>query len=220
MFPIELISSFVAIGMVAILISPRVEMNALLKRMIGSFIFLIAVGVTILNNSDGQFTVPPLGLPFVFQDKTTLMVGIIALLLIVADYFAAGNQENIDSYPPIRTAVWTPGLFFKSIATWGIYLTCYEMVFRGVFFFPAIDAYGLVPALVLNAVVCSIAHLLKSKREALVSIPMGLLMCYIAWVSGSFWYAAFLHTVLAVAHEIFSIRANPNMRFNFSVTQN
>jgi len=91
------------------------------------------------------------------------------------------------------------------------------MIFRGLFFFYSIEKWDVYPATLLNIVVYSLVHLLKSKREAIASIPIGVLMCYVAWLGGSFWYAAIAHIILAIAHDIFSIRANPNMRFKFSV---
>jgi membrane protease YdiL (CAAX protease family) len=213
MWSIGLITSLVAIVLVGLLQSNLIKLHALSKRVIGSIVFLIAFAFTISNWSNDVWKI--LGLSFSIDWNTIMLVSGITVLISIADYFMAGDKENIENYPPIRNSVWSLGLLFKSTVTWTIFLFCYEMIFRGIFLFYTIEKMGLLQAVLLNTVVCSLVHAMKSKREALMSIPMALLLCYIAWTGGSFWYSAFLHVALAIVHEISSILSNPKMRFDF-----
>lgn len=207
--------SLVVIVAAGALISPIVQWHPFVKRMIGSALFLFAVCFNLVGQSvkSTRWMIPP------HEPGTkTWLAFLVIIILLVADFFAASDEENLENYPPVRTSNWTWGLLLSSMFTWIVYLSCYEMVIRGLFFFESIRLFGKVPALIINAAVCSLAHWLKSRREALASIPMALLMCYITLQSESFWYAALAHAALAVAHEIFSIRANPTMRFMFIST--
>lgn len=213
MWSMELITSLVAIISVGLLQSNLIKLHALSKRVIGSVAFLIALILSISNSSNGTWK--KFGLSFSVDWNTIMLVSGITVVIAIADYFMAGDKENIENYPPIRNSVWSLSLLFKSTVTWTIFLFCYEMIFRGVFLFYSIEKMGLMQAVLLNIGVCSLVHAMKSKREALMSIPMALLLCYIAWAGGSFWYAAFLHVALAIVHEISSIVSNPKMRFDF-----
>jgi short-subunit dehydrogenase/membrane protease YdiL (CAAX protease family) len=218
MWSIELTTSLVAITAVGFLQSNAIQLHALSKRVIGSVIFLIALAIPIIAQPGDILEITGLG--FRIDWSTIVLISGITVLVAIVDYFKAGDKENIENYPPIRESVWPTMLLLKSILTWTMFLFCYEMIFRGVFLFSAIEKFGLMEAVLLNTLVCSLVHLLKSKREALMSIPMALLLCYIAWASGSFWYAAMLHIALAIVHEICSISSNPKMRFDFRVQKN
>ncbi len=217
MWSTEITSSLAAIIVVGFLQSNSIQLHALLKRVIGSFIFLIPVAISIINQPNNFFKMP--GFSFSIDWSVIAIVFSVIILMAVADYFMASDKENIENYPPIRSNVWSRSLLLKSTLTWAVFLVCYEMIFRGLFLFSTIEKIGLLHATLLNTVVCSLVHLMKSKREALMSIPVGLLLCYIAWKSGSFWYAAILHVALAIVHEAFSIASNPKMSFNFNTTK-
>ncbi len=217
MWSIELITSLIAIALVGFLQSNLIKLHALSKRVIGSVIFLIPMALSIRTWTGQVWRIP--GLNFRIDWYTIMLISGITVLIAIADYFMAGDKENIENYPPIRNSVWSLGLLLKSTLTWTVFLVCYEMIFRGVFFFSTVEKMGAIQAVLINTVVCSLVHALKSKREALMSIPVALLLCYIAWTGGSFWYAAFLHVALAIVHEISSILSNPKMRFDFIVTK-
>jgi len=196
-----------------ILISPIVKWHPFAKRIIGSIFFLVPVLISSFNPANTFLQSPILG--SFYLSGTNWVAILIILALMIGDYFAAGDKENLENYPPVRVNSWTPKLLLSSLFTWIVYLSCYEMIFRGLFLSESIRLFGIVPAIALNLAVCSLAHLLKSRREALASIPMAFLMCVLSLDGQSFWYAAIGHSVMAIAHEIFSIRANPSMRFEF-----
>jgi membrane protease YdiL (CAAX protease family) len=201
-----------------ILQSPRIIMNSLLKRILGTLVFSVAL-IPLLFNSN-QFAFQKFGLNFIYHPWVMFLSILISITLIIMNGYAAGSKNNMAVYPQIREPIWTLQITLRSSIAWTVYLTIYEIIFRGIFFHTSILFIGFWPAVVLNIITYSLAHLLKNKREAILSIPFGFLMIYLTWDSGSCWYAVFIHVILALSHEWSSICANPGMRFDFSSISN
>jgi membrane protease YdiL (CAAX protease family) len=198
-----------------ILQSSYIVMHSLKKRVLGSMIFLMGLIPAWINPPASGMKA--FGLDFIYHEKAAMITLVLSVLIATINWFSAGTQGNMAVYPQIREPVWRFSLTLKSAFAWTIYLTLYEIIFRGVFLYAALRVMGFWPAVFLNVGLYSLAHLLKNKREALLSIPFGFLVIYLTWISGSCWYAVILHVVLALSHEWSSIRANPNMRFDFSI---
>lgn len=136
-----------------------------------------------------------------------------SLLAILVNYKFAGNPENTRMYPQVRSRTWGISLVLTNVASWSIYIFFYELLFIGYFFFISIENYGAIAATLINVIVYAAAHLLKGRKESLLSVPFGLLLCLITWYTMNFWSAAAIHLTLALSNDFFAFRANPYFNF-------
>ena len=201
-----------AIVPAAVFQSKWIKLNSLKRRLYGSLCFILPILFVLQQNHLPEQN----RLHWIFDQTAFLLSLLCAAGLVLANVFVSGSSANLAVYPQIKRKVWTPSIVVQSALTWAVYMLVYEIVFRGIFFSTSIEMFGVAPAIVLNIVVYSLAHTLKNNREALLSIPFGLFLCWITWQGNSVWYAATIHAVFAVSHEITSIKAHPHMRFDFS----
>lgn len=136
---------------------------------------------------------------------------IFSAIIIPLNFINARTAENLEVYPQIRKDVWSLQLISLSALSWIGYLTAYEFLFRGFLLFSTIPLLGIWPAIGLNVVLYSLAHLHKGSKEMLGAVPLGFVVCYLTYITGSFWVALFIHLVLALSNEWFSIYRNPSM---------
>jgi membrane protease YdiL (CAAX protease family) len=136
---------------------------------------------------------------------------VLSLIIVPMNYFIAGTKGNLKMYPQIREVEWPFGLIVQSAVSWILYLFSYEFLFRGFLFFASLPVLGLPMAIVLNTIIYALVHLPKGYREIIGSVPLGILICYLTFITGSIWVAVFSHIVLALSSEWFSLRAHPQM---------
>jgi len=98
-----------------------------------------------------------------------------------------------------------------NIGSWLLYLAAYEFLFRGFLLFTLESAIGLWAALVTMTVLYSMAHLHKGLNEVLGAIPFGVILGFLAFKSGSFWPAFFVHACLAISNDFFALAGHPEM---------
>lgn len=135
-----------------------------------------------------------------------------AAIIIVMNYLNAGKKDNLEMYPEIRNSEWTGSLVLLSAVSWICYLLAYEFIFRGLLFFPALKMFGFWPAVVINMGIYSLVHVPKGVKEGVGSIFLGFILCWLVVRTGSFWIAFFIHIVLALSNEWFSIMRNPDTK--------
>lgn len=136
---------------------------------------------------------------------------LLSLIIVPMNYFISGTKGNLKMYPQIREIEWPVGLIVQSAFSWILYLFSYEFLFRGFLFFASLPVLGLPWAIVLNTIIYSLVHLPKGYREIIGSVPLGILLCYLTFTTGSIWVAVFSHIVLALSNEWFSLHAHPQM---------
>jgi membrane protease YdiL (CAAX protease family) len=204
-----------SIAVTGVLQSSIIVMHSLKKRTLGAIIFFVALVPAVLSPSIG--VAKTFGLGFVYHPIAMIATTLLSITIATINWYSAGTKANMAIYPQIRQPIWGITLTLKSAIAWTVYLTAYEIIFRGVFLYASVTLIGFWPAVFLNVALYSLAHLLKNKREALLSIPFGFITIYLTWISGSCWYAVVLHVILALSHEWSSIRSNPDMRFDFSL---
>ncbi|MCX7985828.1 MAG: CPBP family intramembrane metalloprotease [Bacteroidales bacterium] len=169
----------------------------ILMRLAGFFIFLIPY----------LFSTDYLHKPLQQINFSTLFIlcFICAILLIVINYFAARTPSNLAHYPQIRKTKWNFTDIIISSTTWILYLIGYEFLFRGYLFFSTLQHFDLVSSVGLNVAIYMLVHIPKGYKETFGSIPMGIVLCYITYYSGSVWPAVIIHSMLALSNEWFSI---------------
>jgi membrane protease YdiL (CAAX protease family) len=141
-----------------------------------------------------------------------LMIGA-PLVAVAVMSQTAKNPKNQAVYPQMRLKTWTFRTLCISFTGWGIYLFSYEFLFRGILWFLCFYAFGFWPALAINLAVYSALHLPKGMGETLGAIPLGALVCFFTWLTGSILVAFMTHLAMAVSSEFFSLYYNPGMHF-------
>ena len=144
--------------------------------------------------------------PGVLNDLQFAMLFIIlSLTAILAASVNAKTKSNQAMYPQLRTSEWTPNLIIGNSITWAFYLFGYEFFFRESLMGFSAGNFTLQVAIMMNVILYAVAHLFKGRKEFLLSIPFGFLLCYLSLDSGTFLPAFGIHCVLALSNDWFGI---------------
>lgn len=136
---------------------------------------------------------------------------LLSILIVPLNYYHSRTQGNLKIYPQIREREWSVGILVQSGLGWIVYLISYEFLFRGFLFFASLPVLGLPLSIVLNTTIYALVHWPKGYKEMVGSVPLGILLCYLTYLTGSIWVAVFSHIVLALSSEWFSLQAHPQM---------
>jgi len=93
-------------------------------------------------------------------------------------------------------------LFMRYFIIRAVYISVYELWFRGFLLFETINWLGAPVAVLLNVMLYAALHIYKSKKEILACIPFGLLLCVLSTSCNAAWPAVILHVVFAIAYEL------------------
>ena len=185
-------------------------LHIIIQRLIGIFLFGFSSLFIITYYLHLPFILFGTGLP---DNSTFIWLLILSVFIIPMNYYNSGNPGNLSQYPQIRNHEWSFSLLILSALSWIAYLLAYEFMFRGFFLFSSVPVLGVWPAIILNTAVYSLVHIPKGTKETLGSIPLGIILSYLAVKTGSFWIAFFTHVILAISNEWFSLAAHPEMHF-------
>lgn len=154
-----------------------------------------------------------------FEMKNSLITLIVilatALVAILISWITSSSKENLATYPQIREKEWNISLLILSALSWIAYLLAYEFMYRGFLLFACYHAFGVWPAIIINTSLYSLTHLVKNKREGLGAFFIGIILCMLVLYIGSLWVAFYIHVIMALSNEWFSLRIHPEMHFHF-----
>jgi membrane protease YdiL (CAAX protease family) len=188
-------------------------LSVLLQRITGVFLYGFVPVVMIL------FVFKNPASSYGFEMKNSLITGITVLVLLFIvvpiSLFTSRSTGNLDFYPQIREKEWNLSLLILSAVSWIAYLLAYEFMYRGFLLFSCYHAFGTWPAIIINTSLYSLTHLVKNKREGVGAFFIGIVLCLLVLHIGSLWVAFYVHVIMALSNEWFSIRAHPEMNFNF-----
>jgi membrane protease YdiL (CAAX protease family) len=108
----------------------------------------------------------------------------------------------------VKGKVVTPEFRLVTIGGWILYILGYEFLFRGVLWVTCYAAFGLWAAFAVNIVLYALAHLDQGRFMTYGAIPFGALLCYLAYLTGSFFFAFLIHSWLAVNNLVFPVFSN------------
>jgi membrane protease YdiL (CAAX protease family) len=192
---------------------PDNMISVLLQRISAIFLFGLVPAILIMF----VFMKHPSSYGFVMKNSLITLIVVIATALIAVSisWLTSRSQENLNTYPQIREKEWTISLILLSAISWIAYLFAYEFMYRGFLLFSCYYAFGTWPAIIINTSLYSLTHLVKNKREGIGAFFIGIILCVLVLHIGSLWVAFYIHVVMALSNEWFSIRAHPDMNFNF-----
>lgn len=181
--------------------------QVLFHRLSGVLLFGLIPLLSIFLSGD-EYSEFGLKLPGV---STLLWTLLLALIILPVNFFIARSSQNLSMYPQIRKEVWSIQLLFISAISWCAYLVAYEFMLRGFLFSTTLPVMGLWPSILLNTVIYSLIHMHKGMREMVASVPMGIALCYLTYLTGNIWTSVFTHIIMALTNEWFSIYLHPSM---------
>lgn len=114
------------------------------------------------------------------------------------------NDAQRVLYAPLRNMTLTQTMIYVMITS--LYMILYEVLLRGILLNYLVQEYGMILAIVINALIYAAMHLAKNPREALLSIPLGILLCWMTLYTTSVWPATIFHLAMALSFEGFYSR--------------
>lgn len=187
-------------------------LHVLSKRTLG-FILLGIVPLVTLMLFKQDFALADAGVGFNPERSgfTVISITLLSLIIIPVISRSARKPEIMAVYPEIRAARWTNRMMLAETGSWAVYLLGYEVLFRGVLLFPLAGSIGSSPAIVINTILYSAAHIPKGKTETLAAIPFGIVLCILTLHSGTIWIAFIAHLVNAVTMTFTAVKFNPGI---------
>jgi membrane protease YdiL (CAAX protease family) len=133
-------------------------------------------------------------------------IGLLTILAIhVARLLAEKNHRGTAGRGPVFASFsvrFITGYFFVRI----VFLIAYETWFRGWLLTDCTAAWGALPAIVLNTALYALLHMIHGKREMLICIPFGWLLCILCFWMHAAWPAILIHLALTLSHEIHLVK--------------
>lgn len=140
-----------------------------------------------------------------------MLLFVVALpTVLVLSYFSGKNVKLQEKYPEVKLEKWNVTQGIKFVMGWSFYLLGYEILFRGVLFLIPAIFLGFPIALMLNLALYSISHIPKGMDEALVAVPVGVLLCILTYKTESIWLAFFLHLAMSISGNYFAWKHKAN----------
>jgi membrane protease YdiL (CAAX protease family) len=148
-----------------------------------------------------------------FQYKTFYYLIPIGIILIIINFFAAKTVDNLKVYPQIRKNNWNVSLLIVSALSWMLYLLGYEIMMRGFLLFTILPITGIWVAIAINTIVYALIHIPKGLKEMAGAVPMGIVLCMLTLQTGTIWIAFWLHCIMALSNEWFSLKYHPDITY-------
>jgi len=187
--------------------------GVLAKRAAG--VIILGGGAALVSALFLPFTAAGLGVVWPIPPTTWLWTGGASVLIVIGCVLTAHKPENFEMYPEMRVprwGVWPVAANFLSCAA---YMFAYEFLFRGFLLFACLAVMPAWLAILVNVVLYALAHVAKGPREALGSLPLGIVLCFSAIETGAIWAAFLIHVIMSQLNDYLAVRANPAMRFGF-----
>jgi membrane protease YdiL (CAAX protease family) len=131
------------------------------------------------------------------------------LILIIAIAFEQSKNAYEKNQSSSENSTRLSSDFFRSyFIVRALFLFSYELWFRGFLFFDCIHWFGIPLAVFINVTLYVLLHIFNGKKEALVCIPFGLLVCFFSIFFNSVLPAIMLHIGFSLVYEINIYRLN------------
>lgn len=171
-------------------------------RYLGVFLYGVIPVMLIISQGLGF---QRFGVSFKNAMPTIWWTAVLSLVVLVMNFFATRSADNLAQYPQIRVTNWSRSLIVGSALSWTAYLVAYEFLFRGFLLFSCVEEMGIWMAITVNTALYALVHVPKGIKEAIGAVPLGVLLCWLTLQTGTIWIALFVHVVMALSNEWFSI---------------
>ncbi len=181
------------------------------SRFIGAFLLgvLPFAIIKFMGNGSNFYLTPK----YSFERVIISLIILIPIILMFT-YSLSKKSTHQKLYPLIRTSHWSINLYATNLLSWIVYLFAYESLFRGLLLFSSLEIYGVLPAIAINTILYSFAHIPKGKFETISAIPLGIAFCIASLYTGTFMTAFILHFTMTISNDVFCFYKNPEMRIS------
>lgn len=187
------------------------EMRIYMERLLGFILLGLIPGIGFPLISGNGLLYYGFALPS--GDHVWLWWLIPLILFVGINFIRSEKGVNTSFYPQVRKDEWDLKRLLVNTLSWIVYLLGYEFAFRGWLFFTCLNAFGLLPAVMINCAFYGISHIPKGMGEAFGAFFISILLCVIAEHTGSFVIPFVLHVILAVGNDLKAVAINPQMYF-------
>jgi membrane protease YdiL (CAAX protease family) len=165
--------------------------------------------------------VPPSRIGLVIGRTFQFWYLLIILIIVTAivSFQLSKSRKVQEKSPELKIRDWYPRHIILSVSAWLFYILGYEFLFRGVLWFLCSEAFGFWSALAINLLLYAMVHLPQGKLMAIGTLPVGIILCLLSQLTGSFIPAFLIHSLIAVLTDLFSLYHNPEVHLHQSRTE-
>ena len=165
--------------------------------------------------------VPPSRIGLVIGRTFQFWYLLIILIIVTAivSFQLSKSRKVQERSPELKIRDWYPRHIILSVSAWLFYILGYEFLFRGVLWFLCSEAFGFWPALAINLLLYSMVHLPQGRLMAIGTLPVGIILCLLSQLTGSFIPAFLIHSLIAVFTDLFSLYHNTEVHLHQSTTE-
>jgi membrane protease YdiL (CAAX protease family) len=107
-------------------------------------------------------------------------------------------------YPFSKAACRSDAAFVRyELGYLGLYYTSWEFLYRGVLFFPLLQALGVIPAVAITTALSTLHHIGHPETEIGGALIGGIIFGAVSYLTGSMLYACAIHAMLGVSDDVF-----------------
>ncbi|MFW6125206.1 MAG: CPBP family intramembrane glutamic endopeptidase [Pirellulales bacterium] len=173
-------------------------------EMLAAFVLLgvipALIVVLVLRHRAGDY-----GLRIGDPVKTFRSAAVSIPFFVLAGYLASGDPSVRAAYPLNAAAGGSAGAFAVHVATYLLFYVGWEFMFRGFLLFGLAGQYGLVAAVMIQAMASSLIHVGKPPMEAFLAIPVGIYWGWLALRTRSILSPLLQHAALGIALDAFIV---------------
>lgn len=135
------------------------------------------------------------------EASSLFIFGLVYLLAITVAFRLGKNISGSGIIAHEMHGQLTRSFFKRYFIIRALYLSIYELWFRGFLLFETIKWLGIPAAVSLNILLYTLLHIFKSKKEIIACIPFGLVLCCLSIFFNAAWPAIILHTSFSLVYE-------------------
>ncbi len=144
------------------------------------------------------------------QTSTLVSLSCLVLIFYISLQISKRKYEKLFANSLVRKSPGSTYIIFYFILRI-LFISVYEIWFRGFLFNDSIIVLGPVLAILLNTILYMLLHIVNGRDEVIACIPFGILLCCLCLWQGAVWPAIMLHLVLTIPYEVYFLR---NIKIN------
>jgi membrane protease YdiL (CAAX protease family) len=134
----------------------------------------------------------------------------IVIVMAVLYFFQSKQRDKVKEIQAFRLAKMNMPQLALYALVWIIYLTFYEIYFRGYLLYLAFPVSSLYTIIAFNLFLYAFVHINKGWQQVVMSFPFGFLLCLVTLYTGHIWFALIIHIQLALGFELPLLRMKPS----------
>ena len=176
-------------------------------------LYFVIPWILICYDLAGYSSLNDLGIHFTWNASCTFWILGTVALAVAYGLISGGSTTNLTEYPEIRVTRWKSKLLIISGLTWGLQVFGMEFVFRGLLLQSLRMVLGTdLFAILICTGIYALTHYFKRNRSSFISIPFGLLACFIVIHTESILPVMIIHFINALFSEWLAISRHPEIR--------